>query len=78
MADFLIKQPGSNKTFHVDGLRPMRKDLPDEAIRARLQEMQSAGFTHARNALNSKLLHRTKQEKSDAWVTRQATQEADH
>lgn len=62
MAAFLLKQEGKENAFVIDPLRTERKVLSDEALRARLQDMQSAGFTNAATALTKELNHRAKKD----------------
>lgn len=62
MAAFLLHQPGKEHAFVVDPLRTERKVLSDEALRARLQDMQSAGFHNAAVAVEKELNHRAKKD----------------
>ena len=66
MADFIVKNPASDKFFPCEHMLPLRKELPDEALRARLQDLQSSRMGFAKTALASELTRREKRDARDA------------
>lgn len=66
MADFIVKNQNSEKPFLTTCIRPHREAVCDEELRARRQPLQSAGFEHARRALDAELSHRERKEQTDA------------